>query len=144
MNAFASDDDETKDVTTSDVDEGEEVYIFNGVQYETYQGMVDAKKQRNLQRMEDLGLLGAARGLKLANKKKKEPGKKRESKPTIVRRNKPRAARSKGEMVRLATGVRGFDDLAGKKGRGMDKKRRAKRRMKLKKKDSDTESDGGR
>ena len=61
--------------STSD-DDDDELFVFEGVVYKTYAELCAAKKQRNLQRMKDLGLLGVTRGLKSA-KKKKGPAKKR-------------------------------------------------------------------
>lgn len=49
-----------------DNDDKKEVYEFNGVQYETYQDMVQAKRERNQKVLEASGLLDTARQLKSA------------------------------------------------------------------------------
>lgn len=55
--------DEENDINNN-TDANKEVYEFNGVAYDTYQDMVQAKRQRNQKILEASGLLDTARKLK--------------------------------------------------------------------------------
>mmetsp|Transcript_9682 Transcript_9682/g.14932 ORF Transcript_9682/g.14932 Transcript_9682/m.14932 type:complete len:102 (+) Transcript_9682:105-410(+) len=65
---FVSEDNDNSD---SEVDHDvPKIYMMDGVQYDTYQEMVNAKRRRNEQFLEESGLLSAAKVIK---KKKAKP-----------------------------------------------------------------------
>ena len=54
-----------EDSSSSDEEDGDETeHYFNGVYYESYDLMVQAKRERNRQRLEDSGLLQASRAFR--------------------------------------------------------------------------------
>mmetsp|Transcript_25537 Transcript_25537/g.73843 ORF Transcript_25537/g.73843 Transcript_25537/m.73843 type:complete len:423 (+) Transcript_25537:179-1447(+) len=52
------------DPSSDEEEDGETEHYFNGVYYETYELMVQAKRERNRQRLEDSGLLQASRAFR--------------------------------------------------------------------------------
>ena len=94
---------ESEDDSSSDEEDGETEHYFNGVYYESYELMVQAKRERNRQRLEDSGLLQASRAFrddveaskaskKSATKRGIKTDKKRKAAQPLPRRKSSRIA----------------------------------------------------
>jgi hypothetical protein len=110
---------ESDDDSSGDEEDGETEHYFNGVYYESYGLMVQAKRERNRQRLEDSGLLQASRAFRddvEASKASKKGATKRGIKTDKKRKAaQPLPRRKSGRLAGVqADGIYVEDERAGR------------------------------